>query len=91
MEEPHEEEKLLAKIELEPSGSSTGPVASGPSGYRSGGRKAQHSFVVDTVFDVEPGAYTVKVVVAVSHSGSAQYRLGAQGNCRMTLIAVPAG
>jgi hypothetical protein len=83
-------EKLLAKIELTKSGSEAEPLQYGPYGYRTSDPYAQCSFVVGTDFAVDPGAeYTVKVVVSVSMTGTDAYRLRPQGNCRMTLIAVP--
>jgi hypothetical protein len=83
-------EKLLAKIELKKGGSESEPRQYGPYGYRTSDPYAQHSFVVDTDFTVDAGVgYTVKVFVSVSTTGTDAYRLRPQGNCRMTLIAVP--
>lgn len=84
------DEKLVANIQVTSSDAASEPQPYGPYGFRSGDLQAQHSFVVDTDIELEPGDYTAKVTASVSGTGSGTYRLRAQGSCRMTLIAVPA-
>jgi len=82
-------EKLIGKIQLESEDGPAEPRQYGPYGYRSSDPQAQHSFVADIDFELAPGDHTVSVLASISDTGSDSYRLRPQGNCRMTVIALP--